>query len=98
MHPPEKAGLVGWLARWSLNPTTFQRRSRALKPGKLMLKFAKIAQPNPSLPLPLVYAETGPPVMSFFSLQPKDLRKPLSFAWRLGNFSFLDEMLTDIAR
>jgi hypothetical protein len=66
MHPPEKAGLVGWLARWSLNPTTFQRRSRALKPGKLMLKFAKIAQPNPSLPLPLVYAETDPPVMSFF--------------------------------
>jgi hypothetical protein len=76
-----------WLARWSLNPTTFQRRSRALNPGKLMLKFAKIAQANPSLALPPSYMQKRCARVSLL-LQPKELRKPRLSAWRLGLFLF----------
>jgi hypothetical protein len=37
--------------------------------------------------------------VSFFLLQPKELRKPRLFAWRLGNVCVvLYEMMTDGAR
>jgi len=46
-----------------------------------MLKFAKIAQANPSLALPPSYMQKRCAHV-FQLLQPKELRKPRLFAWR----------------